>query len=403
MGMTGRERVLKVLNREKVDCIPLDIGGTDCSGIHACAYKKLRTFLELPEKLVKCGCLMQLIAEMDDDAKDSLSVDVEALFFSSRETRIWETPFGVSLTVPGGFDVEDLPDGSSVARNSQGEIYSRRASGTYYFDPVGAPLAKVTSAAELDQFDLLFERWDYPSVYDEPIDALAERARKQYRSTDRAVVALWNLHYLQGGQIMRGFEQFLVDLMTDKDLVHAIFQKLHEVYLRRIEVFLKSFGDAFDIVFLTDDLGTQKAGLISPSTYKEMVLPYISELVDRIKSSGKKVVMHSCGAVSEFIPFMIEMGVDALNPVQVSAEGMNPGDLAREYGKDIAFWGGGCDTQHALNAPDTETVRADVRKHLQEFGASASLVFTQVHNIQYDVPPENTIAMRDEFWKQTRR
>ena len=111
--------------------------------------------------------------------------------------------------------------------------------------------------------------------------------------------------------------------------------------------------------------------------------------------------MQSCGAVSQFIPMLVEMGVDALNPVQVSAEGMNPRDLVREYGKHIAFWGGGCDTQHAMNAADTEAVRADVRRRLDEFGPDAHLVFTQVHNIQYDVPPENMLAMWDEFHKRT--
>jgi uroporphyrinogen decarboxylase len=96
------------------------------------------------------------------------------------------------------------------------------------------------------------------------------------------------------------------------------------------------------------------------------------------------------------------MGVDALNPVQVSARGMAPADLVRRYGKDIAFWGGGCDTQHALNAADPAVVRADVRRRLEEFGPHAHLVFTQVHNIQYDVPPENILAMRDEFRKAAR-
>ncbi|MHC4407045.1 MAG: uroporphyrinogen decarboxylase family protein, partial [Planctomycetota bacterium] len=158
----------------------------------------------------------------------------------------------------------------------------------------------------------------------------------------------------------------------------------------------------FDVVFLTDDLGTQKTGFISPDTYREMIYPYIAELVGKIKSAGKKVVMHSCGAVSLFVPFFIEMGVDALNPVQVSAGGMNPADLARQFGRDIAFWGGGCDTQHALNASDPEVVRADVRRRLGEFGPDASLVFTQVHNVQYDVPPENILAMRDELFRQTR-
>jgi len=202
---------------------------------------------------------------------------------------------------------------------------------------------------------------------------------------------------------MRGYEQFMMDLMSDRDLAHAIFDKLHRVYLERIETFLRVLGDWCDVVFLTDDLGTQQAGMISPATYKEMIFPYISQIVARIKSFGKKVVMHSCGAVSAFVPFLIEMGVDGLNPVQVSANGMNPRELVREYGKDIAFWGGGCNTQGALNAPDPEIVRADVRRRLDEYGPDASLVFTQVHNVQYDVPAENVLAMRDEFWKQTRR
>ncbi len=210
------------------------------------------------------------------------------------------------------------------------------------------------------------------------------------------------MHYLQSGQVMRGFEQFLVDLMVDKDMAHALLEKVHQVYLQRVDSFMAAFGDYIDVVFLTDDLGTQQSGIISPKTYREMIFPYTAELVARIKSAGKKVVMHSCGAVSSFIPSLIEMGVDALNPVQVSAEGMNPRDLVREYGRDIAFWGGGCDTQHALNSPDSEVVRADVRRRVEEFGPDAHWVFTQVHNIQYDVSAENIMTMRDEFWKLTR-
>jgi uroporphyrinogen decarboxylase len=234
------------------------------------------------------------------------------------------------------------------------------------------------------------------------LEALTQRARQQYQSTSRAVVVLWNMHYLQAGQLLRGFQQFFVDLMTDRDLAHAILAKLHQAYLRRVDAFCRALGDSFDAAFLCDDLGTQQSGLISPALYREMIFPYASELVAAIKSHGKKVVMHSCGAVAKYIPFLIEMGVDALNPVQVSARGMNPRDLVREYGRDIAFWGGGCDTQHALNASDQEVVRADVRRRLDEFGPDAFLVFTQVHNIQYDVPPENILALRDEFWKRTR-
>ena len=400
--MTGRERVLATLNRQKPDCIPLDIGGTDCSGIHVIAYDKLRRMMALPSGPIRCGCLIQLVAQNDADVIDALGVDVEVLWFGSRETKIWNTPFGLTLIVPELFDVEDLADGSSLVRNPQGVVYAKRAADAYYHDPIGNPLADVTTPGDLDRFDPLFDRWDFSYTYDEPLESLAARAQKQYQSTDRAVVTLWRMHYLQAGMLLRGYEQFLVDLMIDKDLTHAIMGKLHQAYMRRVDAFLKSFGDWVDVVFLTDDLGTQQTGMISTAVYEEMIYPYVSELVGTIKAAGKKVVMHSCGAVSSFVPHFIKMGVDGLNPVQVSAGGMNPADLVRQFGKDIAFWGGGCDTQHALNASDPDVVRADVRRRLTEFGPDASLVFTQVHNIQYDVPPENILAMRDEFWKQTR-
>lgn len=400
--MTPRERVLATLNRQKADCIPFDIGGTDCSSVHVIPYQKLRELLGFGDGPIRGGCLIQLVAQTDRPVMDALGTDVEALWFGSQRTKLWKTPFGVELIVPERFDVKDLPDGSSVVRNPQGAIYARRAADAYYHDPVGNPLANVTSPAELDQYDALFERWDFSYVYDEPMEDLAARAKMQYESTDRAVVTLWRMHYLQAGMLMRGYEQFLVDLMANKDLAHALLGKLHQAYLRRIEMFLKAFGPWFDIIFLTDDLGTQKTGMISTALYREMIYPYIAEAVGKMKAAGKKVVMHSCGAVSAFVPFMIEMGIDALNPVQVSAAGMNPADLVRQYGRDIAFWGGGCDTQHALNAADPEIVRADVRQRLKEFGPNAHLVFTQVHNIQYDVPAENILAMRDEFFKQTR-
>lgn len=399
--MTGRERILGILNRQSVDRPAFDIGGTDCSGIHVLAYAKLRRHLGFPAKPIRCGCLSQLIAEPEKHLQDLLNVDAESLWFGSRATKVWQTPFGADLIVPEAFDVQDQPDGSSVAKKPNGTIYARRSADAYYFDPTSPPFAQLKSVGELDRFQELFERWDYSSIYDEPLHALAARARKQYASTRRAVVALWRMHYLQAGQLMRGFEQFFVDLMADRDLAHALLGRLHRVYMARVDAFFTAFGNAFDAVFLTDDLGTQQSSLISPALYREMIFPYVSELVGRIKAGGKKVIMHSCGAVSQFIPMLIEMGVDALNPVQVSAAGMNPRDLVREYGKDIAFWGGGCDTQHAMNAASTEVVRADVRRRLEEFGPNAHLIFTQVHNIQYDVPPENVVAMWDEFRKQT--
>lgn len=398
--MTGRERIVAAINRKPVDRIPFDIGGTDCSAVHVIPYKKLRKELGLSDKPVKCGCLVQLVAENNDDFMDVMKVDAELLPFGSVNQKIWKAPFGVDLIVPEKFNVEDMADGSSVVKRKDGSVSYRRAASSAYFDPAEAPLAHVSTVSELNGYDALFERWDYSTVYDEPLEDLKVRAKKRYNAVSRAVVAPWRLHYLQAGQLLRGYEQFFVDLMINKPMAHAIFERLHQAYLKRIDQFLTACKGSIDVVFLTDDLGTQQSGLISLDLYKEMIFPYASEMIGKIKSAGIPVCMHSCGAVSDFIPYLIEMGVDALNPVQVTATKMNPAELTKLYGKDIAFWGGGCDTQHSLNSSDTEVVRADVRRRLKEFGPDASLIFTQVHNIQYDIPPANILAMRDEFFKQ---
>ena len=175
--MTGRQRVLAVLNRQRTDCIPFEIGGTDCSSVHVIAYQKLLQCMGLPERPIRCGCLSQLVAQPDADVMDALGSDAEALWFGSQRTKIWRTPFGVDLVVPERFDVVDLPDGSSVVRNPQGTVYAKRAAGAYYNDPAGAPLAAVGSPGEFDDFDRLFERWDFSYVYDEPLEDLARRRK----------------------------------------------------------------------------------------------------------------------------------------------------------------------------------------------------------------------------------
>jgi len=174
--MTGRERVLATLNRQKPDVIPFEIGGTDCSSVHVIAYQRLRQRMGLPAGPMRVGCLGQLVAQTDPDVMDALDVDVEVLWFGSQAVKAWKTPFGPELLVPEKFDVHDLPDGSSIVKTPAGQIGAQRASTAYYFAPGVYPLAKVTSPGELGQFDAVFERWDFSYVYDEPLEALAQRA-----------------------------------------------------------------------------------------------------------------------------------------------------------------------------------------------------------------------------------
>ncbi len=191
---------------------------------------------------------------------------------------------------------------------------------------------------------------------------------------------------------MRGYEQFMVDLLIDEPLVRGLLDRLHASYMQRAETFLKTMADSIDVVFLTDDLGTQNAPLLNPKTYRKLIKPYWAELIALIKQYNKKTLMHSCGAVSQFIPDLIEMGVDAVNPVQITAAGMEPAHLKKEFGNDIAFWGGGISTQGVLDRGTVQQVTDEVKRNVEIFAPGGGFVFTQVHNIQYNVPPENIVA-----------
>ncbi len=153
-------------------------------------------------------------------------------------------------------------------------------------------------------------------------------------------------------------------------------------------------GDYVDVVQEADDFAGQFDLLFSPTTFRRLMTPRQKYLFGRIHElTNAKLFFHSCGAVRKVIPDLIENGVDILNPVQLSATGMDPYELKREYGKDLTFWGGGVDTQRVLGVGTPQQVRDDVRRNIDALAKDGGFVFAAVHNIQANVPPENVIAM----------
>lgn len=393
--MTGRERILATLAQREPDRVAIDFGGTDCSSLHLRAHENLRQTLGLPATPVRLACLTQQIAETDTALMDRFHGDAVSLYFHPQKWTTWKSGYGFGVKVPSLLRLETRPDGSTVSLDGKGSVRAERPPNGLYFDPVNPVFAGATGPADFDSALGVFDRWDWPAACDETLPQFAARASKLRQSTDRAIVASWCFHYLQAGQIMRGYEQFMVDLLTDEPLARGLLDRLHDVYLQRAMELLMAVGKNIDIVFLTDDLGTQNAPLISPETYRRLIKPYWRELISMIKQQGHKVLMHSCGAVADFIPDLIDMGVDALNPVQITAAGMSPARLKREFGRDIAFWGGGISTQGTLERGTPQEVRDEVRRHLDIFAPGGGYVFTQVHNIQAGVPSANIIAAFD--------
>jgi uroporphyrinogen decarboxylase len=143
-----------------------------------------------------------------------------------------------------------------------------------------------------------------------------------------------------------------------------------------------------------DDLGTQQALQISPRLYREVFKPRERMIFETVrKRSSLHVFLHSCGAIADILPDLIEAGVEIINPVQTSARGMDPARLKREFGKDLVFWGGGCDTQRVLPMGTPDEIDAHVRERIGVFATGGGFVFTQIHNIMPHVPPRNIEAM----------
>lgn len=391
-SITSRERVFCALEHREPDRVAVDFGATDCSSVHVIAYNRLRKQLGIEPRPIRLACLTQQIAEVDPEVAGHFGADAAGLYFHPREWRMWEEGYGFPLEVPERWCPERDDDGSWVVRDAQGVVRQQQTAGGLYFDAVSFPLSDVASPDQLDDQGELFQRWDWSPVFDESVEQYAGRAESLRASGDRAVVANWNMHYLQSGQLLRGYEQFMADLLTDEPLVRRFWDKLHEVYLERAAMFFKACGASIDVVFFTDDLGSQQGAMISPDLYRKLLKPYWKELIALVKQHGKKVIMHSCGAISDFLPDLIDMGVDAVNPVQITAAGMSPERLKREFGDAIAFWGGGVSTQGMLDQATPERIRDEVRRNIEIFAPGGGFVFTQVHNIQANVPPENIIA-----------
>jgi uroporphyrinogen decarboxylase len=335
----------------------------------------------------------QYVAHIDEDLKEAFAIDTDNL---TPEPDCWAkrlNPAGHEVLLPEKWVEETGDDGTTVVRRADGVVAARRAAGGYYFDPVNPVLEEVNDAAALEWHRETILSFDLPSFADESPDNLRRRASAM-RESGRCAVLNLCCHILAAGQLLRGYENFMVDLLTNELLVRTLLDLLMEGYLSRIDQMAPVLRGSIDVVLLNDDLGTQNGPMLAPAVYRRLIKPYQATLFQHAKRSfGAKLLFHSCGAVRDFIPDLIEVGVDALNPVQISADGMDPKALKRDFGGDLTFWGGGMDTQSVLNRKGPAEVGDAVRRNVDILAPGGGFVFCQVHNIQPDVPPENVVAM----------
>ncbi len=374
--MTPRERLISALERKEPDRLPVDLGSTATSTITREPYMKLREYLGLPRVEPRILSFTAQSVRPDEDILSLFKIDTR----------------GIKPGGPSSFSGKVTVEGDYEWYYDESGIGSRRPRDRgLYFDLSYHPL-KEKSAADIEA--AAFPRGDDPGR----IRGLREECEKHrsagYPTILSPSVARGIIHQ---GTALLGFEDYFTRLYLEPEVIEKICRKILETKLAFYESVLNEIGDVLDVVTEGDDLGIQRGPFISPEIYRKMYKPLQAELFSEIKRRAPhiKIFYHSCGSVVEFIPDLIEIGVDALNPVQVSAFGMDPGKLKREYGKDICFWGGGIDTQNVLPNASPAKIKDEIKKLLDIWVPGGGYVFATVHNIQADVPPENVKAVFD--------
>ena len=366
--MTSKDRLLKSFSHQEPDRIPIDMG-TPVSSIHREAYVRLKDYLALNGGGFKVIDKMQQIVEIEEPVLDRFSVDTRQLHLKPA------TPW---CKLPGGDYIDEWG------------IKYRDSGGGKYFDMYEYPLSEA-DADNLDQY-----AWPDPG-HPKRIEGLSEQARILRQNTDFALILNGFGECLFGRPSwIRGHARFYMDIIENKRSLNRFLDKMLEYELKLAESALGAVGEYIDVVRVADDLGSERGLIISPHHYRELIKPRQEELYRFIKSNSRaKILLHSCGSVYDLIPDFIEIGVDALNPVQVSAEHMSTDKLKREFGRDITFWGGGCDSQKVLPFGSPEDVVEETMRRIGDLAPGGGFVLAPIHNIQYDVPPENICALYD--------
>lgn len=409
--MNRRERVLAALNHRQPDRTPVDIDGYRSSGIAALAYVKLRKYLGLPEKTVYVYDPIQQLARVDEDVLERFGGDTIEMGrgFSLQESAWcdWQLPDGTPCKIPA-WALPQRHNGDWVLCSRSGRILARMPRGGYYFSQEYFPFVDECNLENI-RGAMAESMWTGISIPPGPfaegpegLEKLAEGARALRAHTDRAIIGIFGGSLFETGQFLFRNDNYFLLLAGEPAKAHDFLDRLVVMHLQNLEKYLGAIGKYIDVILFSDDLGMQTGPQISPAMYREFFKPRHKMMWERAKQLAEvKVKLHTCGGIRELLPDLIEAGLDAINPVQISCRGMDARELKSEFGKEMVFWGGGCDTQDILPNATPEAVKQHVKGQIEILGPGGGFVFQQVHNIQANVPPENIVAMYESVNGET--
>ena len=405
--MTSRERVLAALNHQEPDRVPIDLSGHRSSGIAGMAYARLRDHLGLPKKPIRVYDPVQQLAIVDEDVLQRFQVDTielgRAFAHEDKYWAEWTLPDGTPCLMPT-WALPERDNGEWVIRSQvSGRVIARMPESVWYFEQTHWPFLEQD---DLDHIEAAIPESMWTAIASPPgpivagpdgAQLLRDGVRRLRQQTDRAIIGLFGGNLLEFGQFLYRNDNFFMVLAGEPERAHRFLDKLLEMHLRNLDSFLSAAGDSIDVILFGDDLGMQSGPQVSPSMYREYFQPRERAMWQLVKQRAPhlKIMLHCCGGVRELLPGLIDAGLDAINPVQITCRGMDAAGLKRDFGSRLTFWGGGCDTRDILIKGTPAQVTEHVRQQVKLWQPGGGFVFQQVHNILADVPPANIVAMFD--------
>ena len=410
--MISRERVKLAINHKEADRIPLDLGSTLVTGIQASIYAKLKNALGISKGLVKVYDPFQMLAEVEDEVKQLLGVDtygiqlpVTLFGYRNENWKEFEMFDGTEVLISGNFEYDVLENGD-IVQYPKGDRSAppsgKMPKGGYYFDV-------IVRQEPIDESKLDPKEWveqTYSLYTDEDLEYLEKTSRWYYKNTDYSLVGnFWGAGFgdiaiVPGPHIpypkgIRDVEEWYVSAITRKQYIKEIFQYQLELQMKNLKMYREAVQDRIDIIVMSGtDFGAQNGPFISPNLYREVFKPLHKEMNDWIhENTNWKTFFHTCGSMVDFLDDFVSAGVDILNPVQISAAGMDPHFLKKNYGDKFVFWGGGVDTQKTLPFGTPENIKEEVENNMLTFGKEGGFIFNTVHNIQPSIPIDNLVTM----------
>ena len=412
-SLTGRRRVLAALNHRPADRVPVDLGGTACSGAHVSVVAGLRRALGLdrPGDRVKVTEPYQMLGDVGADLREALGIDVVHLpnprnmfGFANTDWKPWRTFDGTEVLIPALFNTDPEPGGDILMYpegDRSAKPSARMPKGGVFFDSIirQPPI----DDAKLDPADNLEE---FASLPEEDLRYYESTASDLYTNTNLAIaagfpgtafgdIALVPGPWMKDPKGIRDIEEWYISTLTRRDYIGEVFARQAEIAVANLERIHQAVGDKVHVVFMDGtDLASQNSLFCSPDVYRQLYLPHAKKVNDWVHAHTKwKTMKHCCGGCEPLIDGFIEAGYDVLNPVQTSARGMDPARLVDTFGDRIVFWGGGVDTQQTLPFGTPDEVRRQVTERIRVFGRKNGYVFNPIHNIQCNTPTENLLAM----------